>query len=109
MEMLEAISNLMNNTELDLGFWEYRIYGIRKSFESIDTSNEDIFHSSGSEVIYYSEPELCSFIFSYVDSKNILLSIGIDSEYYVTRFVYDVSAIAYFVMNRIEIDDWICG
>ena len=66
-------------------------------------------YSSGSQVIHHSKPKLGSFIFSYINSKNILLSIGIDSKYNIAGFVYYVSAIAYLVMNRIEIDDWIGG
>ena len=105
--MFETIPDLMNDTKLNLSFWKYGVYGFWKSFKSIDTGNEDIFHPSGSKIVYDSKPKLRSFIFSYIDSKNILLSIGIDSEDDVTCFVYDMSAISYLVMNRIEIDDWI--
>ncbi|MNT02473.1 hypothetical protein D3C72_1369730 [compost metagenome] len=73
-----GVSNLVNDTLLDLGFRITSGNRFGEAIQVIYADDEDILNAAVSQVIQYREPELGGFILTYPHAQHILVPVQID-------------------------------
>ena len=59
-----GVSHHMQDTQLDLRLRKHRLYRVRKAFESINTRDKNILHTTGLQFGEHVESEFRAFVFT---------------------------------------------
>lgn len=97
------IADLMHDTALNRRFGKNTQDGIRKARQVIRTGYQDIFYASRLKIGKYRKPKVGSLTFRYVHSKQIFVTVAVNTQHIVNGTCYGtVLFIHYLVMNGIH-------
>lgn len=108
--ILDGVAYLMYDTMLHYGARKDASDGIRKTFQSIHTSYQNVLYTTVLEVGQHTEPKVCTFIPGYVHAQQILMPFRINTQHIINGTSDGIATIiGYLVMDGIHPDYWING
>ena len=69
--VLDRVTYLMDNTELDTCIGEYALYSIREAFQTINTAYQYIPDTSVLKVAQNLQPEVCTFTLGNITYQEV--------------------------------------
>ena len=95
----------MHHAQLHPRLWIDGLNRFREASQPIDVRNEDIFHPTVLQFRQHREPELGSFALGNPHAEQLLLSVQIDCQYQIERFIDDTLVLAYIDHETVNIDN----
>ena len=93
-DRLQAIANLVHDTQLTPGMPIHGLNGFRSSLESLHTGDETVRSPAGLQLVEHTEPELGALGLTQPPPQPFLLTFQVDAKRQVHRLVTDRAVLA---------------
>lgn len=101
----QRVSNQMYNAELHLSFRKNAANRFWKTFETVDTGDENILHAAILELRHHLQPEFGPLGFLNPEPEDFLLPLHVHANGHIHGFAADMTGISHFYEKRVQEND----
>ena len=83
--------------------------GLRKTFQTVNADDENVFNASVLQVSQYAEPSVSAFLIRQVQPQEFLFAIDIQAKDGINGLAHVTTVFLNFVVNRIQPHDGVDG
>lgn len=103
--VLHGVAQLVDDAMLDFGFRVKAFNGFRKAFESIHTSDQEVFDASIVQISQHAEPMMRAFLSREIQPQPFFLTLNIEARNGVYRCLCVTPVFLDLIVDGIQLDN----